>query len=288
MSFQEKLIKLDRRWVFLLVAIGALIPILIPLNLPVSINPPVKNVFDRIEGLKPGDVVMISFDYGPSSAPELDPMADAILRHCFLKKVRVLGISLFPAGGKEMGLAAFDKISREQNAVYDVDYVDLGYKDGGMAAMRKMAVDIKAIFPKDAKDNVVSELQFMKDIKNYNQIKLVVCLSTGVIGEWWANVVNAMFKVPVAVGTTAVATPKYYAFYASNQMIGLLGGLKGASEYEQLVKDHFPQTRTLSAYASRGMDVQTVVHLIIVGFIILGNIFFILEKREKRRKLMAG
>ncbi|MBU1628352.1 hypothetical protein KKB18_13365 [bacterium] len=273
----------------MLVAVGALIPIIVPLNLPVSTSPPVEKVFNRIENeLKPGDVIMLSFDYGPSSAPELDPMADAILRHCFLRKVKVLGVALFPLGGAEMGLAAFDRIAREQKAVYDQDYVNIGYKDGAMPAMKKMGEDIKALFPKDVNGNDTNELEFMKDIKNYNQIKLIVTLSTGIIGEWYANLVNAMFKIPVAVGTTAVATPKYYAFYASGQMMGLIGGLKGASEYEQLLKDHYPQTQELSASATRGMDVQSIVHLIIVGFIILGNIFFFLEKREKRRKLMES
>jgi len=289
MSLQEKLIRLDRRWVFLLVAVGALVPIIVPLDLPVTTSPPVEKVFYRIEDeLKPGDVVMLSFDYGPSSAPELDPMADAILRHCFLRKIRVLGVAIFPLGGAEMGLAAFDRISREQKAVYDKDYVYIGYKDGGLAVMKKMGEDIKAVFPKDVKKNDIYELEFMKDIKNYNQIDLVISLSTGIIGEWYANLVNAMFKVPVAVGTTAVATPKYYAFYASGQMMGLLGGLKAASEYEQLLKDHYPETRELSSYATRGMDVQSVVHIIIVGFIILGNIFFLIERREKRKKLLEG
>ncbi|HEC83474.1 MAG TPA: hypothetical protein ENI46_03175, partial [Firmicutes bacterium] len=66
----EKLLYIDRRIIYLLVAIGALIPIIRPIGLPVVPTSPVKGLFDKIEGLGPDDAVMISFDYGPSSEPE--------------------------------------------------------------------------------------------------------------------------------------------------------------------------------------------------------------------------
>ena len=43
--------------------------------------------------------VLLSFDYGPSTAPENDPMATAILRHCFKKDLQVVSIALYPLGG---------------------------------------------------------------------------------------------------------------------------------------------------------------------------------------------
>jgi len=289
MNLTEKFLKIDRRWLFLFVAVGAFIPLIIPLNLPVSTSPPVEKVFNRIENeLEPGNVIMLSFDYGPSSGPELDPMAVAIARHCFLRKMKVIGVALFPLGGKEMGLATFDQVSSEFDIVYDEDYVNIGYKDGALALMNRMGEDIKAAFPRDVLGNDIYTLELMKDVKNYDQIDLIISFSTGIIGEWYANLVNSKFDVPVAVGTTAVATPKYYAFYASGQMMGLLGGLKAASEYEKLLRDNYPETRELSFYATQGMDVQSVVHLIIVGFIILGNIFFIIEKRQSRKELMES
>jgi hypothetical protein len=60
-------------------------------------------------------------------------------------------------------------------------------------------------------------------------------IATGIIGEWWANLINAQFGLPVAVGCTAVSAPKYYAYLEAGQMLGLIGGLKGASEYERMV-----------------------------------------------------
>ena len=70
-------------------------------------------------------------------------------------------------------------------------------------------------------------------------------------------------------------------------MLGLIGGLKGASEYEQLVKDNYPNTREAYANpmlqtASKGMDVQTIDHLIIIAFIVIGNLAYFADRRAKR------
>ncbi|MFH1144372.1 MAG: hypothetical protein V1774_07515, partial [Candidatus Eisenbacteria bacterium] len=124
-------------------------------------------------------------------------------------------------------------------------------------------------------------------VRNYGDMKLVVSFATGIIGEWWANLINAQFGLPVAVGCTAVSAPKYYAFLQSGQMIGLLGGLKGASEYEWLLMDAYPRTQTTYAKtglytAIKGMDVQTIDHTIILVFILLGNLAFLLSRGRAR------
>lgn len=60
-------------------------------------------------------------------------------------------------------------------------------------------------------------------------------------------------------------------------MSGLLGGLKGAAEYEKLINE--------PATATRGMVAQTGAHLLIVILIVLGNIaYFAIELRKRREK----
>jgi hypothetical protein len=59
----------------------------------------------------------------------------------------------------------------------------------------------------------------------------------------------------------------------SGQLVGLLGGLKGAAEYETLVNR---RGRGLT-----GMDSQSIVHVLLVLFIILGNVILIHQKRKK-------
>ncbi|HEU4725787.1 MAG TPA: hypothetical protein VFU59_10885, partial [Candidatus Eisenbacteria bacterium] len=110
-NFLLRLLALDRRWIFLLVLLSVTIPIVIPIGLPVTTTSSTRSAFEYVEALKPGDVVWISFDYGPSSAPENDPMAEAFLRQCFLKKVRVIVSAFYPLGGLDLANQAVAKVA---------------------------------------------------------------------------------------------------------------------------------------------------------------------------------
>jgi hypothetical protein len=285
----QKLLFIDRRIIYLLVAIGALIPIIRPIGLPIVPTDPVRGLFDKLESLKPGDTVVISFDYGPSSEPELNPMAEAIMRHCFTKDLRVMVMAIFPLGGVNMAVREVEKIMAEYpDAVYGDDCVNLGYKDGGQAPMKAMAVSIHQVFPADVYGDATAEMPIIQDVRNYDDVAVVISLATGVIGEWWADLVNAQFRVPVAIGCTAVSAPKYYAFFRANQMIAVLGGLRGAAEYEELVKRKYPQIAAIYEKpeemvisASTGMDVQSIIHVIIIAFIVFGNVMFFASKRKR-------
>ena len=94
----------------------------------------------------------------------------------------------------------------------------------------------------------------------------VIIAQNGVFG-------GRMKEVAERCGATAVMAPKFYAFIASGQYKGLLGGMKGAAEYEILVKK--------KDSAVTGMSAQSLVHLLIIALVILGNISFFMGQRRK-------
>jgi hypothetical protein len=291
-SLVQLLQGLDRRWIFLLIGLGTCLPIIFPIGFPVSITPPTKSLYDKIETLGPNDVVMLSFDYGPTTKPENGPMAAAVLRHCFARGIKVVVIALYPIGGAAMANEELSRVAAEfPRLQYGTDFVNLGYKDGGQALMKQMGEDIHGVFPVDGAGRPLEQLPLMQRVRNYHDLGLVVSFATGIIGEWWANLINAQFGTPVAVGCTAVSAPKYYAYLSTGQMIGLLGGLKGASEYERLLIQGYPVTKrvyddTTVFSAMKGMDVQTIDHTVIIIFIIIGNVaFFLSRPRATRREI---
>lgn len=288
-KFLNRLFNVDQRFVYLFVAIGTALPLLFPLNLPISVTKPVKDVYDFIQKLEPGDSILLSYDYGPSTAPENDPMADAVLRHCFERKIKVVVIALYPLGGVTLAEQSLNRVAKEYPALkYGVDYVNLGYKDGVIAVMKAMGEDIHKVFPQDLGKKPISELPMMANIHNYSDLKLVVSLPTGIIGEYWAALINSQYGIPIALGSTAVSAPKYYAFLKSGQIIGLLGGVKSASEYEKLLIEGYPATKPayekVGTYnAMKGMDVQSVVHIIIIAFIVLGNLAYFTSRAAQKK-----
>jgi len=283
----QRLLNLDRRWIFLFVLVSVATPIVIPIGLPVTTTGATRSAFEFVESLRPGDVVWLSFDYGPSSAPENDPMAEGFMRQCLEKKVRVIVSALYPLGGLSLANASVAKVSAEYpGAEYGVDYINLGYKDGAAAVMRRLGDDIEGVFPTDVSGRPISEFPIMQGIKNIRSVKLVMTVATGTIGEWWITQVHAQFGTPVIIGPTAVSAPKYYAFLNAGQLVGMLGGMKGAAEYEKLLAAKYPNLgafygKTLLFTATKGMDGQTVLHAVILLFILLGNIAYF-SNRSRR------
>jgi hypothetical protein len=64
-------------------------------------------------------------------------------------------------------------------------------------------------------------------------------------------------------------------YVQSGQIQGILGGMPGAAEYESLIGQ--------AGIGTSGMDAQSVAHLVIVGFIIFGNISFFVERRRSKK-----
>jgi hypothetical protein len=288
-AFLERLLRLDRRWIFLFVLLSVAIPIVIPLGLPVTTTESTRKAFEFIEAMKPGDTVLISFDYGPSSAPENDPMAEAVMRQCAIRKLRFIVIALYPLGGLNLASNAVAKVVAEYpDLKYGVDYVNLGYKDGASAVMRRMGDDIAGAFPTDEAGTPLAQIPMMKGIASLRQVQLVFTVATGIIGEWWITQVHPQVGTPIIIGPTAVSAPKYYAFLNSGQLEGMLGGMKGAAEYEKLMRAAHPEMErfygsTRDFTATKGMDGQTVMHTVVLLFILLGNLaFFLTQKRAVR------
>jgi hypothetical protein len=284
----ERISSLDRRWIFLVVGLSVVLPIIVPIGLPVTTTGSTRMAFEYIEKLKPGDIVWISFDYGPSSAPENDPMAEAVMRHCFLRKIKVVVLALYPLGGLGLANDAVAKVTGEFPVKDGVDYVNLGYKDGAAAVMRKLGDNIADAFPTDVNGVPIAGLPIFKGVRTIRQAALIFTAATGPIGEYWITQVNAQFGTPVIIGPTAVSAPKYYAYLNSGQLVGMLGGLKGAAEYEKLLSAQYPQMDryyhgTKYFTATKGMDAVTAFHLMMMAFIVAGNVAFLILRFQKRR-----
>jgi len=69
---------------------------------------------------------------------------------------------------------------------------------------------------------------------------------------------------------------------------GLANGMKGSAEYEQLLREHYPQLNLPPGGAMKGMDSQSLVHIFLVLAIIVANIaFFQTRNQAKPRRSTA-
>ncbi len=261
-SFWRAMLDIDRRWIFLLIALGTILPLLIPVNLPVAASPRVRAAYDAIEAVPEGSIILVSLDYEPDIMAELQPMAIAVLRHCFRRNLKPVILTLYPAGPGliERALAVAGAAEGKKR---DVDWVFLGYKSGNQAAILGLSENIRGLFPTDFYGQRTDDNPIMRQVNALRDFPLLINLSGSSIADYYIRIASSRYHVPMVLGSTAVMATDYYPYLSSKQIIGLIGGMKGAAEYERLMD--------IVGDARRGMDAQSLVHVIIVILVLLGN-----------------
>ncbi len=276
----ETLRQLDRRWIFLAMLIAVALPILFQKTFPETPTPIVRKVFDAVESLPPGSPVLLAFDYDPGSAGELDPMGVAFVRHCAEKRLKMYFVALWPLGPRMIE----DKIQRIlqvefPDLKYGEDYVNLGFKSGGEGVIQVVVTDLKKFFTADNAGTSLDNLPMTRDLKNIQEMKLILNVSAGTPGtKEWVQYAATPYHIPTASGCTGVQAPLFYPYYP-NQLVGLLGAIKGAAEYESALGERYPRFAAPEKNEGiRRMSPQLVAHLLMVGLIVLGNVIYFADR----------
>jgi len=263
-----RLLRLDRRVIFVLITLATLLPLLHPIGLPIRVSPEVKQVHDYIETLPAGSVFLLSLDFDPASKPELYPMAVALLNHAFKRDLRVIGMTLWVTG-TGMAEKVVSGVAKEHGKGRGIDYAFLGYSPGGANVIINMGQDLTAAFPIDYYGERTAELPALRGVRSLRQVNYVVSLAAGTPGvESWYVYGKEKYGFELGGGVTAVIAPGLYPFLDTGQINGLIGGLRGAAEYETLIG--------MKGKAVAGMDAQSATHFIIIGLILLCNLMYLL------------
>ncbi len=269
------LAKLDRRWLYILMAVVLIVPFLARIKFPIVPSDSARAIYDAIEALPDGSVVLVSADYDPGSEAELYPMNLALFHQLGKRNLKLIITQLWPQAGP-LVKDCLDKAYLPQGKVEGVDFVNLGYKPGGAVLISKCNESILAAFPEDVNGTPVSEIPVLKGIQNSKDVDFFVILSAGTPGirEWLEQCQSRIGK-PMASGMTAVSAPDFFQYESSGQLVGLLGGLRGAADYEALVGRE--------GRGILGMGPQSFGHLLIIIFIVIGNIGYLIGRRRARR-----
>jgi len=266
----------DRRYIYLAVAFYVIFPVIVPMKLPIMLSPEVKQLYDAVESLPDSSTVLLTFDYYPSTLAETEPMSRAALHHLFRKDCKILTLTTIPLGGPSIAERVTRELAEEYNKIYGVDFCNLGYKANYVAVLKGLGASVETIYPTDNSGTPLSELPMMANIKNYDDIDFIIAIADNSIIDYWISIVNAQYGTRVGTGVTAVMAPRYFAYLASGQMTGMLGGMKGAAEYETLLNK--------PAAANKGMSSQSLVHLFIIFSVVAGNAIYFRDKKKNRKR----
>jgi len=292
MNFWTKLQALDRRWIYLVVWLVVMVPLIFPFKIRPVATPPVQSLFNYIDTMPENKALIISIDYAPASQAELQPMLIALLRHAFAvhRKVGVLSIEVQGLGIGEDALrqvaAEFNSHARTNadSVLNGRDYVYWGWTTPYITVMLGMGQRIARVFPVDYYGQKTESLPIMKHLKNYDDAGILVSVAASAYPLSWINLAQTQFGIHLGCGCTAVSAADYYPYVNSGQFSGMLSGMKGAAEYEELLERRMAQTGMdwgLRRKGTEAMSSQAAAHLAIIAFIIIGNIAFFITRRRK-------
>jgi hypothetical protein len=277
LTIQGKMI--GRRTVFLFIGVSLALPFLMRFEMPIPVTSEVELLYEALEKLEPGSKVLAAFDYDPPSAPELQPMADAFMAYAFKNDLKVIIMGLWPQGPQQAQQAVETALAQEaisaEDIEYGVDYVNLGFQAGNEFVIQRMGSSFRGMFARDSKDIPYDELPILNGVENFSNIDFVINFSSGKPGtQEWVQIAVDRFGVKLGAGNTAVQAPAMYPFLKAGQLTGLLGGMSGAAEFEAITTERGKATTYMLS--------QTFAHVVIIAFIIIGNINLILGREQRR------
>jgi hypothetical protein len=174
-----------------------------------------------------------------------------------------------------------------------VDLVHLGFLPYFGLVILGMGTSIVTQYPTDMYDNDISEMPILQAHRNLRKVDLAVTLAGSAACMSWVVYGTSRVGLPVAFGVTAVMATDYFPYIQSGQIVGMLGGMRGAAEYEILIADGgytVPPGETdpvITGRGFRGMDVQSMTHILIILLVIMGNLAYFAGGIHKKTAIKA-
>jgi hypothetical protein len=274
-SFAERILRLDRRVIFVCIFAVGVYFALNPIGFPVVTQPWVNDFYSEIENLQPGDVVLIHWSVQATSAEQVAG-ATPTMQHLYRKEgIKMIHFSL----GIQVDL--LDQLIErgspaDYGKTYGEDWVQLGYIAGGETAVAAIGSDIKGNFQTDWYGTQLTELKLWNEISgNMEDVELIVSLSSFDPG---VDAVRRQLQVPfgtpmIMVGGAGGLTASMQ-WYNTKQYRGMLLGMTDNSAYEILINR--------PGIAARSTDVLSMLYVVAIVFIVIGNIAYAVSPRRAR------
>ena len=229
--------KAGRLLLSLLVLLVALVPLVTPGVLQPDITPreSVEHLVSNLQSLGSDSRVLLSFDYGPSCAGELDPLAELIVQRLAAQSAKMVIMSTKPEG---VGIAR--RILRQVSVqgdllTYGQDYVMLGFLPGQESGLRYLLQSLGLAFRRDAVwHRSLSELEPTADISTAQDFDAIILLSddSRTVRAWIEQ--GQQRITPDAIVTSRIE-PVLIPYYEAGQLRTLVGGATGWIELGTLL-----------------------------------------------------
>ena len=284
MTWGRRLQSLDRRWVYLLTALVIGFPFVPGVKVPVPppvIQPQTRAYFDAIESFADDPVegkklVILANNYASGTLAENQSQYEATLRHVMRRKLKFALFAFYDPQGRELGLRVAERLAPQYGYVYGENWCSFGFRpyDGINQVLKTMSNDMQGGLVNDANGKPIGSLPMMRDVKSADDVGLVVHFASANSLDPWIQYFSRPSNTPLPIlyGPTSIMAPEAYPMLRSGQLKGMLSGLKGAIEYEALLKE--------PGFATSASASLSWAHFLIIALVVVGNVGMVLERKR--------
>ncbi|MBN2716266.1 MAG: hypothetical protein JXX14_10455 [Deltaproteobacteria bacterium] len=275
-----KLVGLDRRVVFIAVFVAVAIPFFLPVHF--TAVPEEETIqFDNalVQALQSEKPILVDVDFGPQTMAEMEPMLLALLHRIFQSGHKAIFLTFMTEA-----TSPIRNYLAEMESIYDLeygrDYVFLGYASAYAYTMYGLGNSFSAYFHRDDRGTPLDRLPLMKNVNSLRDVSVVINIASNAFPRFWIQYSVTPHGFDFLAGTTAVGATEYYPYLQTGQLKGLLAGGRGAAEYETLLVEKGILKGPGDATA--GLGAQSLALFTILGFILIGNVAYFLNRGKAR------
>jgi len=262
----------SRRIIWLLLAVATAVFVVAKIKAVMYVSKPALDLYHAVDAVPDGKIIVLSCNWEPGTRGENGPQTEAIMRHCFKagKPFAILGWAYPP--GPQLGQQIGERIQDEYGCRYGEDWVNWGYKTGQANMIRALTKNIPKTIGEDVFHTPIRQVPVMNGIETIRDVGLVVEITPSFTVPTYIRFVYGIYRTPIGYAPTGVMAPEAFPYYDAGQIVGVLKGLAGAAEYEQLVG--------YEGDALKRMPAQSSAHLLMIALIVLGNILYFRARRR--------
>ena len=190
------------------------------------------------EELAPNDAVVVAFDFDPSTAGEMAPLAQVLTEHLMARGARVIAVSTLPAGPQVAQDILDQAAAARGGKSYGVHYVNLGYLPGREAGMRDFLLNPVGAARRDfVRGQPAADLPALQGLQGIQDLKMLVIIGASAQDvRWWMEQAAGLARVPMIAGVSAAAEPYILPYYQGEGRLlqGVVAGVLGAGDYGAL------------------------------------------------------
>lgn len=275
----------DRRVIYLLVFLLVLGPVMSPIGLPIATTEDTRLFNSYLQDLDENDIVWSAWETGFAGYNELKPGIIATYREVIKSGAKMViafgtteefAVYNLVMGDEATGVRGLlTSAMEEYDYKYGEDYVCLGYVLVNEASTSALANNLHDVADTDYLGNSLDDT-FYADLNEAGDFTLIIDFSTGMqtismINHWVQD-----YDVPMIEGAIGVNIPSLTPYLDTGHLKAMLQSTKGSAELEFLTGNPGP--------GMTSMDSFTLVHFMLILFIIMGNIgYFAWERNSIER-----